>query len=88
MFVIAVYDVGEERVGKCLKTMRKYLTWVQNSVLEGEIEEPGLRKLKNEIAKFLVDSEDSVVFYKFRTKQYYEREELGIPRQSSEQQIL
>ena len=34
MFVILVYDVGEKRVAKVLKICRKYLTWVQNSVLE------------------------------------------------------
>jgi len=28
MYVIMVYDVGEERVPKVLKTGRKYLTWV------------------------------------------------------------
>ncbi|HEX3036517.1 MAG TPA: CRISPR-associated endonuclease Cas2, partial [Thermodesulfobacteriota bacterium] len=31
MFVILVYDVGEKRVTKVLKTARKYLYWVQNS---------------------------------------------------------
>lgn len=88
MFVIVVYDVNEARVGKYLKTLRKYLTWVQNSVFEGEIEEAGLRKLKGEIGRLMVKDQDSVVIYKFRTKQYYEREVLGLPRQSSEQQIV
>lgn len=32
-----VYDVNEKRVNKVLKIGRKYLNWVQNSVLEGEI---------------------------------------------------
>jgi CRISPR-associated endonuclease Cas2 len=39
MFLILVYDVNEKRVNKVLKTCRKYLHWVQNSVLEGEISE-------------------------------------------------
>lgn len=34
MFIILVYDVGEKRVAKVFKTCRKYLNWVQNSVLE------------------------------------------------------
>ena len=88
MFVIVVYDVNERRVAKYLKTLRRYLTWVQRSVFEGEIEEAGLRKMKSEIGRFMVRDEDSVVIYKFRTKQYYEREEMGVPRQSSENQIL
>lgn len=35
MYVVMVYDVGVERVG------RRYLTWVQNSVLEGELSPAG-----------------------------------------------
>jgi len=34
MYVIAVYDIGEKRVGKMLKLMRRYLNWIQNSVLK------------------------------------------------------
>lgn len=37
MYVVMVYDVAVERVAKALKIGRKYLTWVQNSVLEGEL---------------------------------------------------
>jgi len=88
MFVIVVYDARETRVAKYLKTLRKYLTWVQESVFEGEIEEPGLKKLQLDIKRFMVESEDSLVIYKFRTKQYYTREVLGLPRDSSERQIL
>lgn len=88
MFVIVVYDAKETRVAKYLKLLRKYLVWVQESVFEGEIEEASLRKLTTEIRKILVADEDSVVIYKFRTKQYYQREELGLPRQSFNQQIF
>ncbi|MCS7256766.1 MAG: CRISPR-associated endonuclease Cas2, partial [Thermomicrobium sp.] len=35
MYVIVAYDVGVERVARVLKICRKYLTWVQNSLLEG-----------------------------------------------------
>ena len=37
MFVLMFYDVGEKRVGRVLKTARRYLTWIQNSVLEGDL---------------------------------------------------
>lgn len=36
MFVILFYDFGEKRVGKALKICRKYLTWIQNSVLKAK----------------------------------------------------
>jgi CRISPR-associated protein Cas2 len=51
MFLILVYDVGEKRVAKVLKTARKYLYWVQNSVLEGELTEAQFEELINTIKK-------------------------------------
>jgi len=68
MFVILVYNVKEERVQKVLKTCRKYLTWVQNSVFEGEITEAKLRILKDELKEIIDENYDSVIIYKFRTK--------------------
>jgi len=59
VFVILVYDVGEKRVAKALKTARKYLYWVQNSVLEGEISEANLRRLKDELKKLSDENVDS-----------------------------
>lgn len=84
MFVILVYDVGEKRVAKALKTARKYLYWVQNSVLEGEISEANLRKLKEELKKLSDESVDSFIFYSFRTKRYYDREIIGIKKGGQE----
>ena len=84
MFVILVYDVKEERVQKVLKTCRKYLTWVQNSVFEGEITEAKLRILKDELKEIIDENYDSVIIYKFRTKEYYERETIGIDKPSHE----
>nr|MBO2494630.1 CRISPR-associated endonuclease Cas2 [Clostridia bacterium] len=78
MFLILVYDVGEKRVGKVLKICRKYLNWVQNSVLEGEISEANYRKLKLELKKVINEQEDSVIFYILRTTKYSERETMGI----------
>jgi len=80
MFVIMVYDVGEKRVAKMLKTGREYLNGVQNSVLEGQLS-PGLyAKLKSEVSKILDEKEDSVIFYTWRTEQYTKREILGLER--------
>lgn len=76
MFLILFYDVNQKRVAKMLKTCRKYLIWVQNSVFEGEITNANLEKMKYEIKKIIKD-EDSVVIYKFRTMKYSERIVLG-----------
>lgn len=84
MFVILVYDVNEKRVGKVLKTCRKYLHWVQNSVLEGEISEAGFKKLKLELKRIIEEEEDSVIFYILRTTKYSERETMGIKKGGDE----
>ncbi|RDI90473.1 CRISPR-associated protein Cas2 [Thermosipho africanus Ob7] len=76
MFVILYYDVNVKRVSKMLKVCRKYLTWVQNSVFEGEISYSNLERLKSEIRKIVKD-EDSVVLYVFNQMLYSEREVLG-----------
>lgn len=80
MFVILVYDVNTKRVNKVLKKSRKYLNWVQNSVLEGEISEVNYIKLKTELQKIINIEEDSCLFYTFRTMKYSARESLGIKK--------
>ena len=80
MFVILVYDVNTKRVNKVLKRSRKYLNWVQNSVLEGEISEANFKKLKMELQKVINTEEDSCLFYTFRTTKYSDRECLGIKK--------
>lgn len=80
MFVILVYDVGEKRVAKALKTCRKYLNWVQNSVFEGEISKASLKKLKIELMRIINNDEDSVIFYILRSTRYSERQILGLDK--------
>jgi CRISPR-associated protein Cas2 len=87
MYVILVYDIKEERVSKILKICRKYLNWVQNSVLEGEITEAKLEKLKFELKEKMAEEEDSVIIYKFRTLLYSDREIIGI-RKGGEELIV
>ncbi|MCL6633565.1 MAG: CRISPR-associated endonuclease Cas2 [Alicyclobacillus herbarius] len=77
MFVILVYDIGERRVTKVLKKCREYLTWVQNSVFEGEITRANLYRLQRELDRIIDDEEDSVIFYILRTTRYSERIILG-----------
>ena len=80
MFVILVYDIVGNRVAKVLKTCRKYLYWVQNSVFEGEISGSNLAKLKMELLSIIDIDEDSVIIYSFRTKRYSSVEILGIKK--------
>lgn len=80
MFVIMFYDVGEKRVNKILKIARRYLTWIQNSVLEGELSPATLESLKSEVKKVIDDEYDSVLFYVWRAERYMARETLGIKK--------
>jgi CRISPR-associated protein Cas2 len=84
LFVIMVYDVNQKRVAKVLKTGRKYLYWVQNSVLEGEISEANFKKLKMELEKKINEEDDSVIFYTFRTTKYSNRETMGVKKGGDE----
>jgi len=84
MYAIVVYDIAEKRVSKILKVCRKYLNWVQNSVLEGEITEAKLEKLKTELKKKMNEEEDSVIIYTFRTTRYSNRELIGIRKGGEE----
>mgnify|MGYP001184719548 CR=1 FL=1 len=80
MFVILVYDVGEERVARVLKKCRQYLYWVQNSVFEGDISPGRLKRLKRELEGLVHQKEDSVIIYEFRSTRYARREVIGVEK--------
>jgi len=78
MFVILFYDIAQGRCQKALKICRKYLTWVQNSVFEGELGSAGVEALTYELNELIKpDKDDSVVIYTFRTQKYIERKVYG-----------
>lgn len=84
MYVILVYDVNVDRVNKVLKTARRYLTWVQNSVLEGELTEATFRALRNDLARIIDPKEDSILFYVLGNQKYARRELMGVKKGGEE----
>jgi CRISPR-associated protein Cas2 len=76
VYVVMVYDVGVERVARVLQVGRRYLTWVQNSVLEGEISPAQLARLKAEL-KRVIEPTDAVRFYLFPSREALRVETLG-----------
>lgn len=76
MYVILVYDVDAKRVSKMLKLCRRYLHWIQNSVLEGDITEVKLKELLHEAKAIMVDK-DSVIIFKSRNERWLEKEVHG-----------
>jgi len=84
MYVILIYDIGEKRVGKMLKLCRKYLTWIQNSVFEGEITEAKLEELKVKAKKIMNEDVDSLIVFKSRNEKWLDKEIVGQERNSLE----
>jgi len=82
VYILLVYDVGEKRVQKVLKFMRKHLNWVQNSVFEGEVTEAQIIKIKNGLSKLIDKEEDSVLIYTARDKKWLSKEVVGIEKRT------
>jgi len=76
MYVIAVYDVDQKRVAKMLKLCRRYLHWIQNSVLEGEITEVKLKEMVAE-AHTIMKDKDSLIIFKSRDEKWLQKEIYG-----------
>jgi CRISPR-associated protein Cas2 len=77
MYIILVYDVGEERVGKVCKDLRRYLPRVQNSVFEGELPESKFATMKAGLTKLLVMERDSVLLWVLREARWADRQIIG-----------
>lgn len=80
MYVIAVYDIGEKRVGKMLKVMRQYLNWIQNSVFEGEISEAKLKEMVMQARQKMDLDEDSLLIFKLRDNSLLKKDVIGIEK--------
>jgi CRISPR-associated protein Cas2 len=77
MHIIATYDIGEKRVGKVLKLFRKYLTWIQNSVFQGDITKAKLEELKLRLKDIIDEDYDSVVFFQMRSDKVFTKKFIG-----------
>ncbi len=78
-YYIAVYDIDVSRGVKVLKLFRRYLKWVQNSVFEGELTIMQAAELEQQ-AESLIDGNDSIIIYEWRTEAYTRRRVLGAER--------
>lgn len=79
-YYIIVYDVDVLRVGKIHKFLKRYMNWVQNSVFEGELTESEILKVKKDIKKIIKADEDSVLIFRMHSRNYLEKEHLGIEK--------
>lgn len=84
MYVILVYDFGEKRVAKMLKLCRRYLSWVQNSVFEGEISEVRLKELILLADKFMDKTYDSIIIFQNASKVVMNKQIIGKEQSSTD----
>jgi len=80
MYIIIVYDVSGERVSKVCNFLRSYLSWVQNSVFEGEITESQLMRIENGLKNIIDENTDSIRIYIMRIKDVMNVKTLGIEK--------
>lgn len=77
MYYIAVYDVGQKRVAKMLKLIRKYLNWIQNSVFEGELTQAQMEEMLYRAKDIMNPEEDSLIIFSMTTNKYLEKKIIG-----------
>ena len=87
MNIILVYDVGEKRVQKVHKLLKRYLNWVQNSVFEGELTDGKFEAMKIELKKRMRQDEDSMIIYTLGSLKYSGREIIGIEKNTTDNLI-
>ncbi|MBF0505670.1 MAG: CRISPR-associated endonuclease Cas2 [Nitrospirae bacterium] len=84
MYIILVYDIGQKRVQKVHKILKKYLNWVQNSVFEGALTEGKFEAMKIDLGKRMKPEEDSIIIYTLGSLKYTDREIIGIEKNSTD----
>jgi CRISPR-associated protein Cas2 len=87
MYLIIAYDVNVERVNRVKKFLRKYLTWIQNSLFEGEATEATLEEIKMGLKEIIDEKEDMIVIYRFRSEKLFKREVIGTEKNPIEEVI-
>ncbi|RLI76803.1 CRISPR-associated endonuclease Cas2 [Archaeoglobales archaeon] len=80
MYVIITYDVNVERVNKVKKFLRRYLSWIQNSVFEGEVSKADLEEIKSGLKDIIDKDEDMIVFYILRSEKNVKKEVMGFDK--------
>lgn len=87
MYIIVVYDVEAKRTTKFHKFLKKRLTWIQNSIFEGEISDSDFFELKDQMRK-MCKKDESIVIYTFFSKKYVERYVIGSKKDKEPTNII
>jgi len=76
VYIVVVYDMEADRTYKMLKFLRRYLTHVQNSVLEGDVTEGDLEKIRSGVNDILKSGESTII-YRVSSEKMVERTVFG-----------
>lgn len=79
MYVVLVYDISSEKNGakvmrNTFKICKKYLTHIQNSTFEGEMNEAKLVKLHSELKEYIRKDLDSLIIFKSESNKWMKKE--------------
>ena len=77
MYIIVAYDIQIERIDDVRKYLKRYLNWIQNSLLEGEVTKSELEEIKNNLTKLIDMEKDHIVIYELRSSDLFIRESIG-----------
>lgn len=88
MYVIIAYDVSIERVNKVKSYLRTQLTWVQNSLFEGEISEARDMRIRKTLSELIDAERDTITIYTLQNKNNLEREDLGVTKGNPEERVI
>ena len=80
MYVILVYDVNVDRVDKVRKFLRQRMTWVQNSVFEGELTEAQFERLRLGLKDIIDEQEDAIITYQLSSAKWIDRQTMGLEK--------
>ena len=83
MYIIIIYDVNVKRVNKVHKFLKTYLTWIQNSVFEGEITNSQYQTITTKLQDLIEEDEDSIIIYEIPEK-YLNRNIIGLEKNPME----
>lgn len=87
-YAFLFYDIKEKRVNKVFKVCKKYLSHFQKSVFRGEITPSKLIRLKNDLEKVIVNSEDFICIIKLFNDNVFGEEILGVTEKNGEDLII
>ena len=77
VYLIVVYDINVDRIDAVRKFLKTYLTWIQNSVFEGQVSESQFAEIKTTVKDLIDEKQDSVIFYKLKSRKLVNKETIG-----------